>query len=259
MWLSRYLFYFTIFSVGGWIYESIFVSLKAKKWENRGFLYGPVVPIYGVGGAALMILVDVLNMVGFEYRWWHIFLFGFFGSFVLEYVTHWALEKLFHAYWWDYHYMPLNIKGRVCLPYTICFALAGLLGVYVLIPFFLKITTWISPILFELFALIFVALMAMDTALTVSALSDFSRKVAAAEEAFNERMSARVDSLMEGLQEAKESAEEFKFANVVSDIQKMGGLSKSALKRVKGFSHPKIEKNRLDEILEAIKRKVPKR
>ena len=54
---------------------------------------------------------------------------------VLEYGTSWALEKLFHAYWWDYSSMPLNINGRVCFPYSVGFGVAGLIVVYFIAPF----------------------------------------------------------------------------------------------------------------------------
>ena len=69
------------------------------------------------------------------FTWWQIFLVAFLGSIVLEYGTSWALEKLFHAYWWDYSSMPLNINGRVCFPYSVGFGVAGLIVVYFIAPF----------------------------------------------------------------------------------------------------------------------------
>ena len=114
MWLSRYFVYFIIFSCMGWIYESIYCTIRAKKWENRGFLYGPLCPIYGAGGVAITAIADFISVhTDATFTWWQIFLVAFFGSIVLEYGTSWALEKLFHAYWWDYSSMPLNINGRV--------------------------------------------------------------------------------------------------------------------------------------------------
>ena len=119
MWLSRYFVYFIIFSCMGWIYESIYCTIRAKKWENRGFLYGPLCPIYGAGGVAITAIADFISAhTDATFTWWQIFLVAFLGSIVLEYGTSWALEKLFHAYWWDYSSMPLNINGRVCFPYS---------------------------------------------------------------------------------------------------------------------------------------------
>ena len=131
MWLSRYFVYFIIFSCMGWIYESIYCTIRAKKWENRGFLYGPLCPIYGAGGVAITAIADLISAhTDATFTWWQIFLVAFLGSIVLEYGTSWALEKLFHAYWWDYSSMPLNINGRVCFPYSVGFGVAGLIVVY---------------------------------------------------------------------------------------------------------------------------------
>jgi len=201
--VCKYFFYFVIFSVCGWIYESLYVSIRTGKWDNRGFLYGPVVPIYGVGAGLLMILQDVLNYHNVSYTWWQVFLVGCIGSFILEYTTHYTLEKLFHAVWWDYTRMPFNINGRVCLPYTLAFGVAALLCIYGIIPFFVNITGWINPYLFELFALISMALLAADIALTVTALADFNKKVIAVEESFNGRMESVMKNVQDGIESGK--------------------------------------------------------
>ncbi|MBE5891510.1 MAG: metal-dependent phosphohydrolase [Lachnospiraceae bacterium] len=253
MWLSRYLVYFTIYSVVGWVYECIFAICTRKHWENRGFLYGPVIPIYGVGGTALMILTESLALFGIHLNWWQLFLVGSVGSFILEFGTHWTLEKLFHAYWWDYSNMPLNIQGRVCLPYTLCFGLAALLANYAIIPFFVKITSWMTPLCYEIFALIFVAFIAADTTLTISALTDFSRKVASVDKAFNDRMQKVVDNVQDNFEEGKAKFSKEQFANYISGLD---ALKKSALKRVKGYRNPKIEKANVEEIFEILKKKI---
>lgn len=137
----------------GWIYESIYCTIRAKKWENRGFLYGPLCPIYGAGGVAITAIADFISVhTDATFTWWQIFLVAFFGSIVLEYGTSWALEKLFHAYWWDYSSMPLNINGRVCFPYSVGFGVAGLIVVYFIAPFTKLITGWMSPIWYEFFS-----------------------------------------------------------------------------------------------------------
>ena len=85
MWLSKYFVYFVIFSCMGWIYESIYCTLRAGKWENRGFLYGPLCPIYGAGGVGITIIYDLIaaHGDGGDFKWWQIFLVAFFGSIVL--------------------------------------------------------------------------------------------------------------------------------------------------------------------------------
>ena len=129
---------------------------------------------------------------------------AFFGSIVLEYGTSWALEKLFHAYWWDYSSMPLNINGRVCFPYSVGFGVAGLIVVYFIAPFTKLITGWMSPIWYEFFSLLLMGLLAVDTAITVSALTDFSRTIVNLQNNFNTYM----DEVVEEVKERKKAADE---------------------------------------------------
>lgn len=280
MWLSKYFVYFVIFSCMGWIYESIYCTLRAGKWENRGFLYGPLCPIYGAGGVGITIIYDLIaaHGDGGNFKWWQIFLVAFFGSIVLEYVTSWTLEKLFHAYWWDYHDKPLNINGRVCFFYSLGFGVAGLLVIYYIAPFTRWMTGWISPILYELFGLIFMALVAIDTTLTVSALTDFSHNVVSLENSLNKRMDEFFNGVFEkkalaseriedrkleaaqAVEAAKQNAETRRMAekarqeererlsreNIAQLVDSMGMLRKSALKRVKGYRHPKVEKSHME-------------
>jgi uncharacterized membrane protein len=264
MWLSKYFVDFIIFSCMGWIYETIYCTIKRKRWENRGFLYGPVCPIYGAGAIACEMLVDLLNspQYAFHYTWWQVFIVSFFGSIVLEYSTSWALEKLFHAYWWDYSKMPLNIKGRVCFPCSVAFGFAGIFVVYVVVPFMEHLTGWMSPVQAEFFALVFMALLAMDTTLTVSALTQFAKSVAAIEEAWNSRMTSFVQNVQDGkytpgtvleggkraatamLETGKEILEErerFSKERLEQAYASMGPGTRSALTRVEGFRTGKNE------------------
>lgn len=253
MWISKYFVYFVIFSCMGWIYESIFCTVKTGSWQNRGFLYGPVCPIYGVGAAAIMALADWYagqNQGQVNYTWWQVFLVAFFGSIVLEYVTSWGLEKLFHAYWWDYRNVPLNINGRVCFPASAGFGVAGILVIYVIAPATRSATQWMTPTLMEFFSLLFMALLATDATLTVSALTGFERNVAAMEEALNQHMEQFVSTVQqksqaagEVLGEKKQAASErlaeermrFIKERLENITKRMSGGHRAALNRVKGF------------------------
>ena len=266
MWVSKYFVYFVIFSCMGWIYESIFCTVKSGSWQNRGFLYGPVCPIYGVGAATIMALVDWYagqDQGQMNYTWWQVFLVAFFGSIVLEYVTSWGLEKLFHAYWWDYSDVPLNINGRVCFPASVGFGVAGLLVIYVIAPATKDATQWITPILMELFSLIFMALLAADATLTVSALTGFERNVAAMEEALNQHMEQFVSTVQQKSQAAGEVLGEKKLAaserlaeermrftkeRLESITKRMGSGHRAALNRVKGFKRYGTETERKSKI-----------
>ena len=73
MWISRYVCLFIIYSFMGWIYETIFCTIKGGKWENRGFLYGPVCPIYGNGAIAISVIMEETLGKGIALSAWQIF------------------------------------------------------------------------------------------------------------------------------------------------------------------------------------------
>ena len=241
----------------GWIYESIFCTIKAGKWENRGFLFGPLCPIYGAGGVAITAIADAFYAHGHDFLWWQVFIISFFGSIVLEYSTSWILEKLFHAYWWDYSDMPLNIQGRVCLLYSIGFGVGGLLVVYGIAPFTRNITEWMSPVELELFSLIFMGMISVDTTLTVSALTHFERTVFAMQDALNNHMDALVNNVQEKRVafELDSIDEKIRFSkeNLEQRLRAMGGASRSAVRRVKGYRSKKVEKVNMDLSFDSIK------
>lgn len=126
--LSQVILWITMVSVGGWVYETIVCSIQERHLVKRGFLCGPYCPIYGVGAVTNYLLVGWLpNPVA-------VFLAGAILATVLEYLTGWALETLFHERWWDYTGWFLNIHGRVCLAGFLVFGFFTLLIVYVLQP-----------------------------------------------------------------------------------------------------------------------------
>ena len=109
IWISVIL-YFIIYSFLGWCCETVYCSILQKKFVNRGFLYGPLCPIYGCGALLVLYLLrDVRASI------LPLFLSGMVVTTILEYLTSVLLEKLFHMKWWDYSAMPFNINGRVCL------------------------------------------------------------------------------------------------------------------------------------------------
>ena len=163
---------FIFYSFLGWVWESIYCTIQEKKWADRGFLFGPVCPIYGscvVITSILFSLVPALSDPDFPV--WAIFVLCYIGSAVAEFGTSWVLEKRFHARWWDYSDLPLNIQGRICVPVSICFGLAGVLIVKYLIPFVSGMHSMINPIIYEIFALILAMIFGADFALTEASLS----------------------------------------------------------------------------------------
>ena len=128
IWISVIL-YFIIYSFLGWCCETVYCSILQKKFVNRGFLYGPLCPIYGCGALLVLYLLrDVRASI------LPLFLSGMVVTTILEYLTSILLEKLFHMKWWDYSAMPFNINGRVCLLNSCEFGALSVFVVMVLHP-----------------------------------------------------------------------------------------------------------------------------
>ncbi|MCR5557077.1 MAG: putative ABC transporter permease [Butyrivibrio sp.] len=200
MLVAQYFVEFIFYSFLGWIWESTYCTTKEKKWADRGFLFGPICPIYGscvVATSILFGLFPALSDPAFPI--WGIFIICMLGSAVAEFGTSWVLEKRFHARWWDYSEMPLNIQGRICLPVSICFGLAGVLVVKFLIPFINGMHAVVSPIIYEILALILAAVFGADFALTEASLSALLKDVEKMHAEFNERAQARFEKVQEGV------------------------------------------------------------
>ena len=138
--VCRCFLYFLIYSFIGWLMEVIGKFFEYKRFINRGFLIGPICPIYGYGVLAIIFLIgdnksDILT----------VFLKSIFICSILEYFTSYFMEKLFKARWWDYSRRKYNINGRICLETMIPFGLLGTLVVYAIHPIIVKFIDLFSP------------------------------------------------------------------------------------------------------------------
>lgn len=106
----QWLFFFYFYCFGGWCFESAFVSLRTRKWVNRGFMRGPFLPLYG-SGATMMLVVSM----PFQDNVFLTYIAGVIGATALEYVTGVVMEALFKVRYWDYTDRFLNFQGRICL------------------------------------------------------------------------------------------------------------------------------------------------
>ena len=128
-----YVLYFFFYSALGWLVESIYCSVGEKKWINRGFLTGPICPIYGTGAVVLSVC-----LTPFKDKWYLVFIIGLILADIVEFITSVIMEKLFHARWWDYSDRFLNIQGRICFRHSIYWGIASLAFTYLVHPFFLN-------------------------------------------------------------------------------------------------------------------------
>lgn len=144
---------FLIYSFLGWAMEVTLKSIEGKKFVNRGFLIGPCCSIYGWGGILITILLSryASNPV-------LLFFMAILVCGVLEYLTSFFMEKIFHLRWWDYSQRKFNINGRVCLNTIIPFGILGMLIMYVSNPFFLDKLNNLSELMLNIifYALAFI-------------------------------------------------------------------------------------------------------
>ena len=119
----RLIAYFIIYSVLGFIIETIFGAVTKGVIESRkSFLYGPFCAIYGLGAVVMILCLQPFKKNNNTLFWG-----GFVVGSIIEYLVSLIGELIFHVIWWDYSDMPLNINGRVCVYFSIFW---GLLGIY---------------------------------------------------------------------------------------------------------------------------------
>lgn len=163
---------FIIYAVIGWCTEVSYAALDTGKFVNRGFLNGPYCPIYGCG---VVIVVAILTPLKDN------LLILFFGSFlltsVLEYLTGFILEKVFHNKWWDYSNKPFNIRGYVCLKFSIYWGLACTFIMDVVHPAIYKFITIIPEILGIVILVIAMTAFSVDICVTVATILKFNKRL----------------------------------------------------------------------------------
>ena len=115
---------FIIYSFLGYIAEVIYCRIVDGEFVNRGFLFGPLCPIYGFGAIFIIVLL---------HRFFHspflIFILSIILTSFVEYITSFIMEKTFKAKWWDYSDLPYNLNGRICLRNSLLFGLAAIVMV----------------------------------------------------------------------------------------------------------------------------------
>lgn len=129
---------FFIYSYIGWVLEVIYCGIL-DRFTNRGFLYGPICPIYGMGAVILLIIFQKIN-----YTLFSVFILGMIIPSVIEYITSMVLEYVFKQKWWDYSNYPLNINGRVNIINSLYFGILAMIVVYLVNPFILSLISKLS-------------------------------------------------------------------------------------------------------------------
>ena len=182
--------YFIIYAFLGWCLEVVYQAVKRGKIINRGFLCGPVCPVYGFGVLAVFALTksNILEKVGFSQSALTegndfksilmVYAAGVLLATVVELVAGWLLDVLFHARWWDYSKEPFNFRGYICLRFSLIWGAAILLVVRVLQPALEKKPASPLPQKYGWIILaVLYAILLVDLIVTVSIVAGLNKKL----------------------------------------------------------------------------------
>lgn len=204
----EFVWIFIIYAFVGWCVEVAYAALDTGKFVNRGFLNGPYCPIYGFG---VVIVVGLLTPLK-ENR-----LILFAGSFVLttvlEFITGYVLEKVFHNKWWDYSDKPFNIKGYICLKFSILWGLGCTFIMDAFHPMIYRIITWIPFVPGVVILCILMSVFIVDGCITVSTILKFNKRLKLMDEmaASIHKLSDEIgENIYENVTTVIEKSEEFK-------------------------------------------------
>ena len=162
--------YFFVYGFLGWCTEVIFAAFKQHRFVNRGFLNGPICPIYGVG-----VTLVIACLEAFQSNLLLLYISSVILVTVLEGVTVWAMDKLFHNKWWDYSKLPFNIGGYVCLLFSLIWGVACVFIVYFVHPLIHQVLSLIPHTAgIALIAILGIALLS-DMIVTTSAIVKFNQ------------------------------------------------------------------------------------
>lgn len=162
------LIYYIIYSFLGWCVEVGYAYKNQRKFVNRGFLYGPLCPIYGA--AVLSVIIALSNL---HYNLFAMLIIATILTSFIEYFTGLILEKLFKTKYWDYTEDPLNLHGRICVPFSVMWGIVCMLIIRIIHPFIVSVVS-IVPSNFRLeLAIIFLALLLADFISTLNSLINF--------------------------------------------------------------------------------------
>ena len=168
--------YFLIYSCLGWCLEVIYAAVTTGQLINRGFLNGPVCPIYGFGMVIVLFALTPLS---------HSLLLLYLGGVILpsalELVGGWALYKLYHTRWWDYSDYPFNIGGYICLEFSLLWGVGTLIVMKLVHPIIADAVALIPPLVGLILMFLLYAIYAADTIATAFAASDLARDLDALE------------------------------------------------------------------------------
>ena len=175
--LYHVLAFFLIYSCTGWCLEVIFAAATTGQLVNRGFLNGPVCPIYGFG--MIIVLFALTPLQGSVLL---LYIGGVILPSALELVGGWALYKLYHTRWWDYSDFPFNIGGYICLQFSLLWGVGTLVVMRIVHPVVAGLVDMIPPFIGLVVMCVLYAVYAADVVVTAFAASGLAQALDAMEQ-----------------------------------------------------------------------------
>ena len=160
--VSQWVLLFFLYSFCGWCWEVFLYLVKERRFVNRGFLFGPILPIYGFGAVGIL-----LTCVPVEGNMALVALVGTIAASLLEYVTGFLMEAIFHVRYWDYSERPLNLNGYICALSAATWAVFSVFIVSVVNPFVKTYIYMIPLTMADAAAAIFTGFAVVDTGFAV--------------------------------------------------------------------------------------------
>ena len=159
--VKLYLFIFIAGAFAGYIYEVIFELIESGTFVNKGFYYGPYLPVYGVGAVFLSLILNNYKKHPFL-----VFVLGILITGIVEYITGYAMYKIFHKKWWDYTGLFLNIDSYVCFRSVFTFAIGGMLLIYIVEPLIKEFISTKSKKITNIISIVFIVIFVIDVLLS---------------------------------------------------------------------------------------------
>lgn len=191
---DKFCFYFLLFitySFVGWSIEVVGKLLEKHKFINRGFLVGPICPIYGWG-----CITMIFFLTKYKNEPLGLFFMAIFICSVLEYSTSYVMEKLFHARWWDYTRRKFNLNGRICAETMIPFGILGCLVIYVINPLFSRIILKFNPHIINIIATVILVIYIIDNIVSLSIMFEFKDTLKTIEKDGTEEITKKVKEVL---------------------------------------------------------------
>ena len=231
--IVQWICFFFIYGFLGWCYESVYVSIKHKRWVNRGFVRGPLLPLYG-SGAILLLFVTI----PFRENLFLMFVSGAIGATLLEYVTGVAMEALFKVRYWDYSKRKFNFQGHICLAATTLWGVFAIVIVKVVHRPIENLVMSLPESIIEIFVMVVTVVFAADFALSFKAAMDIRDVLIKLEEVQREmeRMQKRLDVILAFAEDSREQA-------VMNTYERLDELTESLEER---FARVKVLREKLD-------------